>query len=220
MGKKVYWGLVRRKDCLALTWRGWLLLVLTLTALSVAAVRAAYPFLALTEPVHGGLLVIEGWVSDMALEAAFSEFKRHHYEKICVTGGPINHKAWLSPYDSLAEEGAAALLRRGLSPNEVQAVPSRPVRRDRTYAEAEALGQWMRDNGVSFTTVHLMTEGAHARRSRLLYQWVLGSGVTVGVTSVPSSDYDPDHWWQSSAGVREVVGETLAYGYTRFLFWL
>ena len=69
-----------------------------------------------------------------------------------------------------------------------------------------------------FFLFHLITEGAHGRRSRLLFQRALGSGVTVGVTSVPSSAYDPEHWWKFSAGVREVVGELLAYGYARFLF--
>lgn len=218
MEKKVGWGLVRHKDCLVLTWRGWLLLVLSLAALSVVTVRELHPFLAVIEPVESGLLVVEGWVSDITMEAAIAEFRLHHYEKVCVTGGPIDHSAWLNYYKTYAEEGAAALLKQGLNANEVQAVPSEWVRRDRTYAEAAALSKWIRDSGMVFTTVHLITEGAHARRSRLLFQRALGSSVTVGVTSVPSNDYDPEHWWQSSAGVREVVGETLAYGYARFLF--
>jgi hypothetical protein len=219
MKKTVGWGLVRHRDCLVLAWRGWVLLILSLAALSTVAVRVLHPFLAVTEPVESGLLVVEGWVSDITMEATLAEFKKHHYEKVCVTGGPIGHSAWLNHYKTFAEEGAATLLESGLNANEVQAVPSALVRKDRTYAEAAALRKWMRDSGVAFTTVHLITEGAHARRSRLLFQRALGSGVTVGVTSVPSNDYDPEHWWRSSAGVREVVGETLAYGYARFMFW-
>ncbi|TRZ75141.1 MAG: YdcF family protein [Deltaproteobacteria bacterium] len=220
MEKKICWGLVRRRDCLVPTWRGWLLLVLSLAALSVVTVRELYPFLAVTEPVERGLLVVEGWVSDFTMEATVAEFKRHHYEKVYVTGGPIDHSAWLSYYKTYAEEGTATLLELGLNANQVQAIPSKWVRKDRTYVSAAALRKWMRDTGVAFTAVHLITQGAHARRSRLLFQRALGSGVTVGVTSVPSNDYDPEHWWQSSAGVREVIGEMLAYGYSRFLFWM
>ncbi|TRZ53351.1 YdcF family protein [bacterium] len=220
MGNKVFFGLVRHRDCLALTWRGWLLLVLSLAVLSVVTVRELYPFLAVTEPVESGLLVVEGWVSDVTMEATIAEFKQHRYEKVYVTGGPIEHTAWLSNYKTFAERGAATLLELGLSANEVQAIPSKRVRKDRTNAAAAAFSKWMKDSGAVFTTVHLITEGAHARRSRLLFQRALGSGVTVGVTSFPGSDYDPEHWWQSSAGVREVVGEMLAYGYARFLFWL
>ena len=218
MEKKVCWGLVRRRNCLVLTWRGWLLLALSLATLSVISVREIYPFLAVTEPVKGGLLVVEGWVPDVAMKAVIAEFKQHHYEKVYVTGGPIYRDAQLSGYKTFAEKGTATLLKLGLNTNEVQPVPSEWIRRDRTYSEAVALKKWMLDRGVVFTTVHLITEGAHARRSRLLFQRALGSGVTVGVTSVPDSEYDPEHWWQSSAGVRIVVGETTAYAYARFLF--
>jgi hypothetical protein len=218
MKKKVRWGLVRRRDCLVLTWCGWLLLVLSLAAVSVVAVREIHPFLAVTEPVASGLLVVEGWVPDVAMKAAIAEFKQHHYEKVCVTGGPISRGAQLSGYKTFAEMGTATLLKLGLGTNEVQAIPSAWIRRDRTSAEAVALKKWMQDRGVASMTVHLITEGAHARRSRLLFQQVLGSGVAVGVTSIPSGEYDPEHWWQSSEGVRTVVGETLAYGYARFSF--
>jgi hypothetical protein len=47
MEKKNFWGLFRRRDCLALTWRGWLLLVFSLAALSVMTVRELHPFLAI-----------------------------------------------------------------------------------------------------------------------------------------------------------------------------
>jgi len=218
MKKNAGWGLVRRRDCLVPTWRGWLLLLLSLALLSVVTVRELRPFLAVTEPVAGGLLVVEGWVSDVVMEAAVAEFKQHHYEKIFVTGGPISRGVPLRGYQSFAEEGAATLLELGLDRRVVQPVPSTWVRKDRTYASAAALGKWMRDRGVELTAVHLITEGPHARRSRLLFQRALGTGVTVGVTSVPDREYDPEHWWQSSAGVRDVVGEALAYVYARFLF--
>ena len=193
--------------------------VLVLAAGLVFLVREIYPFLAVTEPAANGLLVVEGWVSDSTMAAAVTEFQRHRYEKVCVTGGPIDHSAWVNYYRSFAEEGAATLLRLGLKADEVQAIPSKRVRKDRTYAEAAALAKWLRSSGTAFSSVHLITEGAHARRSRLLFRRALGNNVTVGVTSVPSGDYDPEHWWQSSAGVREVVGETLAYVYARLLFW-
>jgi hypothetical protein len=31
-------------------------------------------------------------------------------------------------------------------------------------------------------------------------------------------EFDPDHWWKTSAGVRGVIGEGLAYLYARLLF--
>jgi hypothetical protein len=58
---------------------------------------------------------------------------------------------------------------------------------------------------------NVVTEDAHARRTRLLFQKAFGHGVRVGIISIPNRDYDAKHWWRSSEGVREVIGEAIAY---------
>jgi len=68
-------------------------------------------------------------------------------------------------------------------------------------------------------SINVLTEDAHARRTWLLFQEALGPGVAVGIISVPDPDYDANHWWRSSDGVREVLDEGIAYGYARFFFW-
>jgi len=93
------------------------------------------------------------------------------------------------------------------------------VRQDRTYTSAVTLKRWLLQHGVQPTRIHLITDGPHARRSRLLYQKAMGAGVVIGVTSIPSQAYDQRHWWRYSAGVRNVIGEALAYLYARFLFY-
>ena len=93
----------------------------------------------------------------------------------------------------------------------VQPIPCWVERKDRTYNAALAVEQWFQENGVSVRSIDVMTLGPHARRSRLLFQKAFGKEVRVGVISVEDRDYDPDHWWASSQGVREVVGEAIAY---------
>jgi hypothetical protein len=51
-----------------------------------------------------------------------------------------------------------------------------------------------------------------------MFEKALGKDTAVGVISIPEKDYDQQHWWRSSAGVRTVIGETMAYLYARFLF--
>jgi uncharacterized SAM-binding protein YcdF (DUF218 family) len=97
--------------------------------------------------------------------------------------------------------------------------PARVVDRDRTFSSAVALRDWLRAHGVFVQSLNLVTEDVHARRSRLLFQKAFGDGVTVGIIAVPNPDYDIRHWWRYSEGVRDVIGETLAYLYARFLFW-
>jgi hypothetical protein len=214
---KTLWGLLRRRQFLVPTWLGWLALLGVFGAAALFVVRQAHSFLAVTETLPGGALVVEGSVPDYVLEAAINEFRRGHYEKLYVTGGPLDAGAPLVEYRTYAERGAAILLKLGLSPNEFQAVPAPQVRQDRTYTAMIALRDHFQQNRTMPAKVNLVTRGPHARRSRLLLQYALGKEVQVGVTAVPNRDYDVVHWWRSSPGVRDVIAEALAYGFV-FLF--
>lgn len=212
-------GLLCRRSCLVPTPRAWLVLGLGLVVLLAVFVRGIYPFLAVNEPISDGLLVVEGWTPDAGMEAAVAAFKRYHYAKIYVTGGPLEVGTYLEPFGTYAQLGAATLGRLGLDSNTVQAVPAPQVRQDRTYTSAVSLKKWLLAHGIQPTRIHLISDGPHTRRSRLLYEKAMGRGVVVGVTSIPSPEYDPRHWWRYSAGVRNVVDEAVAYLYARFLFW-
>jgi uncharacterized SAM-binding protein YcdF (DUF218 family) len=213
------WGLLCRRQCLAPTLRGWLLLALGVGALALGAVLGIRPFLAVTNSVPGGVLVVEGWVPDYILEAAIAEFQRNQYDRLFVTGIPLRQGAPLSEYKNYADLGAATLLKLGMSTNDVQAVPAPRTRRDRTYAMALTLKQWLRDHGLAPTKVNLITSGPHARRSRLMFEKAFGQGVTVGVIAIPDEDYDERRWWHYSQGVRIMIDEAIAYTYARLLFY-
>jgi hypothetical protein len=211
-------GLLCRRQCLLPTLRGWLLLALSFAALSLLAARRLHPFLTVSDPIPGGVLVVEGWAPDYVMETAVAEFRQNHYAKLFVTGIPLTQGTFLSEYKNHAYIGAATLLKLGLTTNEVQAVPADPIRRDRTYHMALSLKRCWRAHDLSPTKVNLISAGPHARRSRLLFEKALGKGVAVGVLSIPGRDYDEQHWWNSSQGVRITIGEALAYGYARLLF--
>ena len=123
--RRPFWGLVRRRECLLPTWRGWLLLLLAGLSLAIVAVKKVQPFLAVTDPVAGGALVVEGWAPDYALEEAVVEFQRHHYTKLYVVGVPLEKGAPLSEYKTYAELGAATLLKLGLTPAKSRRCPRR-----------------------------------------------------------------------------------------------
>jgi uncharacterized SAM-binding protein YcdF (DUF218 family) len=212
------WGLLRRRQCLVPTWRGCLALLLGLGLLAWVLLRSVYPFLALTDSKPGGVLVVEGWAPDNAMEAAAAEFNTHHYDWLFVTGGPLEQGHYLIEYKTAAQLGAATLVKLGVSTNVLRAVPTPSVRRDRTYAEAVSLKQWLAEHNIAPTRFNIMSPGPHARRSRLLFQKALGKEATVGVISVPVRTFDPERWWRSSPGFRVVSGELLAYLYVRVLF--
>ena len=47
---------------------------------------------------------------------------------------------------------------------------------------------------------------------------VFGNGVEVGVRSGSPSKYDLARWWYSSEGAKDVLGESLAYGWVLCCF--
>jgi hypothetical protein len=211
-------GFLQHRECLLPTWRGWLVLLLACTALIVFSVRGAYSFLAVSDPVYNGALVVEGWMPDYALQQAITEFRRDHYSKIFVTGGPLEQGGPLSEYRTAAELGAAILMRLGADSTAVQAVPAPKVRVDRTYASAVALKNWLDQHGLAETNFNVISLGPHSRRSRLLFEKALGRGCRVGVITVEEEGYDARRWWESSEGVRTVLDEMLAYWYARLSF--
>ncbi len=209
---------IRRRQIPVPTWRGWLLLLIVFGMGLYIALHATYPFLAVNDPLPGGYLVVEGWAPDYALRAAVAEFRSNRYEKIYVTGGPIEQGSFLVPYKTAAELGMASLCELGVKTNEIQAIPAPWVSQDRTYTAAASLKMWFTEHVPAPDHINLLTVGPHARRSRLLYQQALGHDIKVGIVSLPGGDYDTGRWWRSSQGFRIVTGEVIAYIYAKLLF--
>lgn len=213
-----YWGLLKRKESRVLTWRGWTLLLLSLSAALALLAVSIHPFLAVTRPVHGDILVVEGWMPDHRLEATVALFNEQGYRLLVTTGGPLVKGHYLSAYGTEAALTAATLHKLGLARERIVAVSSPPARRDRTFESALALRDWLSRSDPAVKSLDVYTKGAHARRTWLLFQEALGSDIAVGIIAA-QPDYDADRWWTTSSGVRAVVGESVAYLYARFLFF-
>jgi len=215
-----FWGLLRRKDRWGLSGRGRLLVALLVLSLGSGLFLGIHSFLALTDRLPTDTLVVEGWINRYAIRGAVEEFKAGSYRRVFTTGGPENGTgAYVNNYQTSASVGADQMVKFGLSPELVRMVPSHVNGRDRTYSSALALRDWFSAHHVEMQSLNVLTEDAHARRTRLLFQEAFGDSVKVGVISVPNPDYDPKRWWRYSEGVREVIGETTSYLYAKFLFW-
>jgi hypothetical protein len=211
-----YLGLLRRRQCIVPTWRGWLVLLLVIGVAGTIVVRGLHDFLAVNEPLPGGTLVIEGWSLDYVMEGAVAEYRKGHYARICLTGGPIEFGSPLREYKTHAESAKAMCLKLGVPGEALHAVPASPVERDRTYASALALRQWLREHRAADAKINVVGNGAHSRRTRLVYEKALG--VRVGIITIEEMNYDPKRWWASSSGFRIVLDELIAYTYARFVF--
>lgn len=212
-------GLLTRKECWVLS-RSGQAIVCTAGALCLTTLTLTiHGFLAITNIVDSRYLIVEGWVHEFAFVASFTEFKRGAYERILTTGGPIPGTGpYTNDLNTSASVGAERLIALGVPEKRVQMVPSRVMARDRTYTSALALRAWMRVHAPTTTAINIITEDLHARRTRLLFQKAFRNEVKIGIIAVPNPDYDARHWWYYSEGVRDVLGESIAYLYARLIF--
>jgi uncharacterized SAM-binding protein YcdF (DUF218 family) len=218
--KSRFFGLVNCRERWGLSWKGRLVLLLLVTGLATSLTYGVYPFLAVSQRVNTETLVVEGWVHEYCIRTAIKEFHDHHYQRVFTTGGPITGMGgYTNDYNTSASLAAGRLRAEGFSPDLIQVVPSRVSDRDRTYNAARALRDWFSENHVTLRGINVVTEDVHARRSRLLFQEAFGGGVKIGIIAVPNPDYDANHWWGYSEGVRDVISESVAYLYAKLFFW-
>lgn len=218
-GVKLF-GILARKERWGLSRRGWLIILTGIVVTFYLFLSRVYPFLAVTHRVNTNVMVVEGWVQEYAIRAAVKEFRSNHYQRVFTTGGPVvGLGGYINDYHTSASVGADLLKKWGLPDERLQMVPSRVMDRDRTYGSAVALRNWFREHDMAMSSINVVTEDTHARRTRLLFQEALGKNTKVGIIAVPNPDYDARRWWRYSDGVREVIGESIAYIYARFFFY-
>ncbi len=211
-------GLLQSRVCVVPTWRGWVLLLIVTAFIVCVIGRQLCTFLTVQDSVPGGVLVVEGWVSASAAREALEEFRHHPYQGIYVTGEPMEEGNPYIGFKSYAEFTAAKLTEAGAPAGSVHAVPTPLVGKDRTFTSAATLKKRLEADGVSTAKINVISVGPHSRRSRLLYEMAFGPKSQIGMIAIIDHEFDPHHWWTTSAGVRTVISEAIAYGYARFIF--
>ncbi|MBR6020925.1 MAG: hypothetical protein IK066_00740 [Kiritimatiellae bacterium] len=195
---------------------GLLVLLLALVAFAVLCRYFLYPFLGPDRPADSPVLVIEGWVSDSALQAAVDWAGAHGVRSLWLTGGPIETGSWLAPWHSWPEMTLARLEAIGAADRfEVRAFPAPPTRKDRTLASAVALRDALSPDLPPALT--LATESPHLRRSALLFRRAFSDATQIGTLPLPPLDFDQTDWYRCSSGVRSLLSESIAWLYAVFL---
>lgn len=210
-------GLIDYQPRWGLTIKGWFA-VLFASILAIALVLfRLQAFLAYTNPIAADVLVVEGWLGDRAIEAAIVEFNRRPYKLLITTGIPLSRGEYLTEYKNFAQLSEATLIALGFDPDKIQAVPTPNAERDRTFASAIAVRNWLKQSNLDIDAINVYTDDVHSRRSWLLFKKALKPEIAVGAIAHPPPDYDPKFWWTSSAGCRTVLAEGIAYIYAKFL---
>ncbi|MEI7440233.1 MAG: YdcF family protein, partial [bacterium] len=209
-------GLLNKKERLGLSWKGWLFGIFISISLFIFFLKNIYPFLAPINRIESKILVVEGWVNDENMKQAVEEFKSYNYEHIYVTGGPIDTGSFLYEYKTYAHLGTDTLKKLGIESKKVTAVPGPGTVKDRTFTSALALKKYFEENKIDLKSFNLFTVGPHAKRSQLLFDLAFEHKVKIGIVAAKPFYFDPQSWWTSSAGVRTLLNELIAYPYALF----
>jgi hypothetical protein len=211
-------ALFRRHEVwLPTAWGGLVLAVVTAGTLLLVG-RNLHSFLAPKEPVGARVLVVEGWMGPEELEEAIDLFRSRGYERLITTGGPILPRP-PPPAPALYPERAALFLKaHGLPEAVLTPVPTLERSRDRTYGSAVAVRDWAKRSGLRLDAIDLVSDGPHARRTRLLYRLAFGREVKVGIVATRSYDYDAAAWWRSSIGATDVIEQAIGFAWAKCCF--
>jgi hypothetical protein len=201
--------LFRQRSVWMPTWQGWCIGLLLTSSIALVVGLRLYPFLAVTAPVEANVLVVEGWCGDYVMAAAQAEFERGGYDYVCASGIPLRKGGLLTPFKTEANVAAATLQALGIPTNVIIAASSANTFRHRTFTSAVAVRERLDSLGQTVRGVNLMTEGIHARRSRMVYRKVFPASIPIGVISHPTQQYDPESWYRSSDGIKDTLTETI-----------
>lgn len=190
--------------------RTWVVLGCLILGTTWFCASHAYDYLAPVEPAVGArVLVVEAGPSLEAVHYVKGLLDTGRYSRIVPVSMPIDPLSPFAHFGTDADLWAARLVRLGVPPERVEVVRVPALDRHRTAHKALAVRRHLDVRAAA--AVDLVSPSTHARRSLLVYERALRP-TRVGVLSIPQPDADRQ-WWNSSAGVRMVIGEALALGY-------
>jgi hypothetical protein len=186
--------------------------------LGVFVLLEIHPFLMARGSVPSDLLVVEGWCPPNTMPQAAAFFSANSCQRMLLVRESDEFPDAESR-DAATDYMARILLKAGIPKNKISVLYVNGVKKDRTYHGAEVAKEWLSKQGWNGAMLNIATMSCHCRRSRLLYEKAFGYDIKIGTVPLQSLEYEPSHWWRYSEGVREVVGESIAYLYVRLFFW-
>ncbi len=183
----------------------------------VLFVSAIHDFLAINDPVQANVLVVEGWAwESSAMKEAAGEFNRGRYDVVITVGVLPRAQESGSMQENFAELAAKELRKLGVDAQAIQVLAVPHVDWHRTYASALAVKHWLAGSKTDIVGINVVTLGAHARKSLVLFKRALGQSVAVGVIAGAENAYDPERWWLSVSGIYTVLRKAIGYLYAEW----
>lgn len=174
-------------------------------------------FLSPNLPLKGGVLVVEGWIGRVGVEAAAKIAVKENYTHVIAVGARTGN-GW-GGTENYAQLASHCLVESGVPAERVIEVGVPWASRYRTYASAVAVREAMKETNLLEQPITVFTSGAHGRRSWNVFRkaFIKNGTATVGIISWRRPEKLNSPWWQDSARARDLIGETVGWVYE--FFW-
>ncbi len=172
------------------------------------------PFLAMNQPVNARVMVVEGWLPDESLRYAGDLFRQNKYDLVLTNGAEI--QSGNSAVDGKwkhAERAREFLIRMGIDEKKVIAVRTININGSKTFSAAKSTINWLLQNRKETKSINIISLGAHARKSYVLFHKAANHQINVGIISAPPVEYHPLYWFLSLKGIWFVLKNTAGYIY-------
>ena len=216
---RVYSALFNVKPVPLPTRLGWVSIFLLAPLLIGLVIVNAESFLAVNESTASGTLIVECWIGKPGLEAASKEFLAKNYCHLVLVGGIVESKWGTDTWNYT--EFAKELVRKAqpeIPEEKILTVTNDFMIRNRTHSSAIAVFSSLQRKGLAIDNINVVTEGAHARRSWLVYSRVFNEIDEVGVISWQPLPRYQGKWYNSSERAKLVLTEYIGYLYEKLLY--
>jgi hypothetical protein len=212
--------LIERKECWRVTWIGWIGILAFWGVVMLMFLFTIRPFLMPTKTIDADILIAD---KDIAfyhdLKKISDEFRSKNYSMIICTGGLLEIGSNLFEYKTWAELNASKLKKLGINEKVIVPIIPKAVERDKTFASALAVKNWLVQNKIQPKGINLISIGPYSKNSWMLYRKALGENIPVGIIAYEyGGELDHKRWWKTSSGVRTVLDAIIEYLYTKLVY--
>jgi hypothetical protein len=109
-------------------------------------------------------------------------------------------------YNSNAELARNRLISMGMNSSQIIAIPGETVIVNRTLTSALAFRDWLKQTNKDIRGINIISMGAHARRTWMIYNRILQEKYPIGVISLPDYIYTQSRIYRIIKNIRETLG--------------
>jgi hypothetical protein len=109
-------------------------------------------------------------------------------------------------YNSNAELARNRLISMGINSSQIIAIPGETVIVNRTLTSALAFRDWLKQTNKDIRGINIISMGAHARRTWMIYNRILQEKYPIGIISLPDYTYTQSRIYRIIKNIRETLG--------------